>query len=162
MSINSIQNPSLKLTIPDGKEARISLFAREVKPAFLMVGNGRYNRKLLKGTPVMDLITEMAHMTPQELFVVELLRNNLISEKRPSATSEIVVVVLNEASTVGLLSSSADKQKFKKGFSRLFEKDIVRKVKRQRYMFNPSFIIPQLYEESLAIWNSTASKSDEV
>ena len=48
------------------------------------------------------------------------------------------------------------KYKFKKGYKRLRKKEIVKRIKRQHYIFNPDFFIPYLYDKEKRIFDSAS------
>ncbi len=140
---------------------------KENKPSFMLVGNGRKNNSLDKGTDIMDFIKLMTHMTPQELFVIEQIKDNLIQviiEKPPAKDGKVYKDYYLENIAFVKMSplSNADIQKFKTGFKRLSAKNIVRRTKRSHYIFNPSFIVPTEYEETLKQWNKAEKKESKV
>lgn len=161
MDKSIIDNPRLRaasetinIVIPHGKKLVAEIKNSSSKPYFSMVGNGKKNNLLGKGIRAMDLIIEMSHMTPQEQYLVEQMRNHLVHAtalREDGSSFEFptnVAIISGKAYTVG------EKQKIKAGFKRLHSKDIVRRVRREYYMFNPSFIIPYDYDDSFLLWSS--------
>ena len=145
---------SVNIVIPNKKRLVAEFKSITAKPYFFMVGNGKRNNLLGRKAKAMDLITEMAHMTPQELYLVEDMRNNLIMNEATKEDGSNFEFPTNIALITGSTRTSAEKQKIKAGYKRLNSKDIVRRVKREHYMFNPVFIIPYDYDDSILIWNS--------
>ena len=147
----SIHNKNLKSTdvsvkLEQGYEAKIVVTKQKATPAFFMVGNGNLNRKLDKRNRPMDLIKLMANMSSSELYVVLQLRTNLYPEevKQLDGTTKLRTTCKVDFALKNL--TSADKRKFQRGFKLLREKDIVRRIKRSSFMFNPNFMIPSDYE----------------
>ncbi len=159
------KNQTIEVKIGTGEDITITSKKNTDKPAFMMVGNGKINHKLDKGTDVMDFIKLMAHMTPQELFVVEQIKDKLIKDtfekvgKNGKTYKEEYFTNIAFVKMSDLLN--AEQQKFKKGYGRLNDKNIVRRVKNSYYIFNPSFIIPRFYEDTLKQWNKSNSKKSE-
>ena len=156
----SIPAPSLTSTklvginIPDGKVAEVTIKKIKDIPAFYMVGNGLLNSKLPKGTPVMDFMKEAMSMTPQEQWLVLQLKENLQPEEYRTADNKIK---LRTTCKVGFKSgdlSKADKRKLLAGYKRLREKDIVRRIKKEYYMFNPVFLIPTEFDEEMDLYST--------
>ncbi len=155
---------SIDLKIEYDEEVSISKKKKiKDKPYFLMVGSGRRNNKLDKGVDVMDFIKEMTHMTPQELFVIEQMKDYLITDTYKAVSKKTgnaydAEYLTNIALVKMSVLPNADQQKFKKGYKRLSEKKIVGRVKRSHYIFNPSFIIPRFYDDTLKQWNASINE----
>lgn len=54
--------------------------------------------------------------------------------------------------------TSTQKQYIKNGYKELFEKDLVRRVKRGHYMVNPNAIITD-YAKQMAVWETLPSST---
>ena len=102
-----------------------------------------------------DAIEEMTHMSVSELFVIRTLKNYITFEMVETngglkqKTSNICIIPMSDL-------SDKDKQKFKEGYKRLREKEIVKRIKRQHYIFNPDFFIPYLYDKEKRIFDSAS------
>ncbi len=144
-STRSIAN--INLSLPKGKQANISIVNQEPKPYYYMVGNGNRNNFLGKGHSPMNAIDELTSMTPQELWVIKLMNANL----RPLEYGDKMITTSKVFINTSEFSNS-EKQKFTKGYQRLRSKDIIRREKRQHYMFNPNFFIPKLYDLELEFY----------
>ena len=160
---NPLEDRSINVHVGKDEEVVIGKRKKENKPSFMMVGNGRKNHSLDKGTDIMDFIKLMTHMTPQELFVIDQMKDHLLEVdfvKPPAKDGKIYkeTYLTNIALVRMSPLTNADQQKFKTGFKRLSAKDIVRRTKRSHYIFNPSFIIPRFYQETLKKWNNAEDK----
>lgn len=167
MSDTIIDNPRLKSSsvriegeVTAGKSLVAKLINNEVKPYFNMVGNGKKNNLLGKGIMAMDLILEMTKLTDQEQFLIREMRLNLIHKEGISDSGQAFNYPTNVAKITGKNYTDSEKQRIKTGFKRLKEKDIVKRVKREHYIFNPQFIIPFNYSEAEELWNSISSGSN--
>ena len=105
------------------------------KPRFTMLGNKMQS---------LDII---ADFNKPEAFAFKLLKNQREYEDNISLFD------------TGSLSST-DKVVFYKGYKSLEQKNLIKRIKKGRpskYIFNPNFIIPNDYDESLNIWNKISS-----
>ncbi len=141
-SIKSIAN--INLSLPKGKKAKINIINQDQKPYYYMIGNGNCNNFLGKGHSPMNAIDRLTDMTPQELWVIKILNQRL----RPIQYGDDMITTAKVFINTSEFSAS-QKQKFTKGYQRLRSKDIIRRIKRQHYMFNPDFFIPKLYESEM-------------
>lgn len=111
---------------------------------YRMIGVG-IGSKIMKEREIKprDLLEEMAEFTKPEMFLFILLKRSL-SWDCESTVARVQSKFLN----------GTEKQYVKKGYKLLYEKDIVRRVKRGTYMINPAMIIPLKEEEQIDLWNS--------
>lgn len=150
-SEKSIAN--LKLSMPEGMEASVSLKPMQQRPRYYMIGNGIRNNFMGKDHSPIDFIDVMANMSTQELWVVKLLKDNLILIKQ--ITDNGIKLRTSSKSIIKQSNlSQAEKQKFKIGYKRLHEKNVLKRIKREHYILNPNFFIPYFYNDELLEWNS--------
>ena len=117
------------ISLKDDEELLLTKQSRyKATPNYYKIGNGTYSTRYKMDSR--DLLKEVLRMTAAEQWMFNLLKENLL------------VYNSTEVSLVDVELSSADKQKLKLGYSRLREKDLVRRVKRQHYMINPTALIP--------------------
>jgi len=136
---------NIPLNVPEGMSVESKLVKIEQIPRYYKLGNGVKNTFMKNHTPI-DAITEMSNMSPQELWTLKKIRDNLkliedkIHEQVKYRTSCKAVVINSEM-------TNAEKQKFKTGYKRLHEKNILKRIKRQHYMLNPDFLVPYYYKQ---------------
>ena len=138
---------NINCKIPEGHQAEVKIIQAEQKPRYYRIGNGIRNT-FMKDHVAIDAIDELAQMTPQELWTIKLVKDNLdlIQERTTSGYS------MRTSCKARILSSeltSAEKQKFKTGYKRLRKKNLLRRIKRQYYILNPDFFIPHFYVEEM-------------
>ena len=149
--IRSITN--LNIDTPEGMAVEAKLVSIEQKPRYYRIGNGIRNTFMGKEHSPMDAIDEMAKMSTRELWVIKILKDNLILKEekingRFKKRTSCLSVVLNSSLT------NPEQQKFKAGFKRLKESNLVKRIKREHYILNPDFLIPHFYDEEKILWNS--------
>ena len=143
----------LDCEIPEGTMAEIRPVRIEERPRYYKVGNGKRNTFMKKKYEPIDAVDAMSVMTPQELWTLKLVKDNLIlieervNGKKKYRTSCKAVILSAEL-------TDGEKQKLKTGFKRLQDKGLVRRVKRQHYMLNPNFLIPHYYEEEMELYTT--------
>ena len=113
--------------------------ARKSKPNYFMVGNGTMNKNKLFG---IDLLRELASSSKAGQFVLLSIKDGIGygNDYHP-----VVKVVGDTKYEKNLLSE---------GYKELFERDLVRRVKRSYYMINPNALIPLDYVSAIEIWDS--------
>lgn len=114
-----------------GKECTIGVRTKTTKPRFTMTGTQMKS---------LDII---ANFTKPEAMAFILLKDNRDYE------SNIV-----RFSTSDL--SKTDKVVFSKGYKALATKQLIIRLRKgvvSTYLFNPKFIIPKDYEDSLEMWD---------
>ena len=139
----------LNINLPEGKELYAVVRSKVVRPNYYQLGSGM-NKKLIENNPI-DAITKLLHMTPQEAFVIETLKDvtELIhfDDNNRYYSSNIVSIAYTTF-------SNTNKVRFSIGYKRLRGKDLVRRIKRQEYIINPNLIIPTYYEKEIEIYYS--------
>ena len=113
--------------------------AKKAKPNYFMVGNGTMNRNKIFG---IDLLRELANASKAGQFLLLAIKDGI----NYSNNYHPVVKVAGETQT--------ELKYLKVGYKELFEKDLVRRVKRSHYMINPNAFIPPDYESAIEIWDS--------
>lgn len=150
------ENTSISTTnleIPEGMKAETRLVSIEQSPRYYKIGNGVKNTFMGKSHEPIDTIDTFAEMTPQELWMIKLLKDNLVLREEKIDRS----IKLRTSCKSYIKSSeltSAEKQKFKAGYKRLKEKNLVKRIKREHYMFNPDFFIPHFYQDEKELFDS--------
>ena len=132
--------PKETLDIPKDYE-RVSYLRKRYKitlPPFRLIGRGGKN----KGGTSMNLVQEMSMLSKPASWLFAELEKNL---DYSGITARIVSSKLNESEI----------KRLRRGYKELRGKDLVRRVKQNTYMINPTLIIPPHYnEEMLAYYNS--------
>ena len=143
----------ITLAIPLGEQAETKVVWSKNMPRYYKIGNGVRNTFMGREHVPIDTINEIADMTPQELWVLKKVKDNLILivEETSNGTkrrTSCKAVVRSSSMT------NAEQQKFKKGFARLRKKNLLKREKREHYIFNPNFIIPHFYDKELELFIS--------
>ena len=130
-----------------------TLAANNQKPRYYRFGNGIRNTFMQKSYTPIDAIDALTDLTTQEQWTIRFLKNNLILiDERVNGAIKLRTSSKSIISTSEL--SSADKQKFQTGYKRLHAKNLLKRVKRQHYIFNPNFFIPHFYDEEMKLFDS--------
>ena len=143
----------LNFEIPDGMKTETTLIYMTQKPRYFRIGNGLRNTFMTKEHNPIDAIDQMANMTPQELWVIKLLKDNLILVEERTAkgiklrTSAKAIIKASEL-------TNAEQQKFKTGYKRLHIKNLLKRIKREHYILNPDFFIPHYYQEERELFDN--------
>ena len=111
-----------------GKQRWVNLSDDGVKPEWQYEG--------------IDFIDEFAAMSKREQAVTKLLKDCIIWDKELNSFNYIIELTPESVHFNELASDSMPYNTFLKGFQLLYKKDLVRRVKRNHYMFNPDFFIP--------------------
>jgi len=151
MSDKIISN--IQLAIPENRILEHRLVQIEEKPRYYKIGNGRRNTFMGKGHIPLDAIKIMSEMTPQELWLINLLKDNIkLKEEKTSSGLKFRTSCISVIKSSKL--SSSEKQKLKTGYKRLNQKNIVKRIKREHYIINPDFIIPHFYQEEKELFDN--------
>jgi hypothetical protein len=143
----------IDLTISEGKDILITAVPNKLLPRYYKVGNGIKNRFMGEHKP-MDAIELLTEMTPQELWTIRIIKNNLLLLEVPDENGVVRRRASCKAVVVASELTESEKRKFQTGFSRLRDKNIVKRIKRQHYILNPNFFIPHFYNEELLYYQS--------
>ena len=110
-------------------------------PRFFMIGNGTMNKNNIQS---INLTKEIINSSKRAQRVIEWIIDgmtwNYIDEQ-----IEFVIKIVP--------ATDADKQTLLKGFKELYDRDLVRRVKRSHYMINPHAIITD-HKKQLKVWNT--------
>ena len=140
-NLNNTENNShiayLKLEIDE--RLQVVKDVKKVKPNYFMVGNGTMNRNKIFG---IDLLRELANASKAGQFLLLAIKDGIVYGNGYHP----VVKVLG--------TTKYEKNLLSEGYRELFERDLVRRVKRSHYMINPNAFIPPDYESAIAIWDS--------
>ena len=146
---------SVKLEVPLGFKVESKVVGIKQSPRYYKIGNGVRNTFMKNEEKyiAIDAIKAMSEMSPQELWFINLLKDNvvLIEERADRGyklrTSAKSIVLSNTL-------SKSEKQKLKVAYRRLSEKNLVKRIKRQHYMLNPNFFIPYFYQDEVDEYNN--------
>ena len=106
-----------------------------------------------------DFIDAFVAMSSREQKVVKLIKDCIKWDPTLNSLNYIVELAPDSVHFNEDLEGSMSYSVFLKGYSLLFKKDLVRRVSRNRYMFNPEFFVitgeAQLYFDQK--WNESTS-----
>ena len=106
-----------------------------------------------------DFIDALVAMSSREQKVVKLIKDYIKWDPELNSLNYIVELAPDSVHFNTEVQDSMDYNSFLKGYSLLFKKDLVRRVSRNRYMFNPEFFVitgeAQLYFDQK--WNESTS-----
>ena len=111
-----------------------------------------------------DFIDALVAMSSKEQSVVKLIKDGIKWDPTLNSLNYIVELAPDSVHFNTELQGSMSYNTFLKGYGLLFKKDLVRRVSRNRYMFNPEFFVitgeAQLYFDQK--WNEAASAKAEM
>lgn len=111
-----------------------------------------------------DFIDAFVAMSSREQKVVKLIKDCIKWDPTLNSLNYIVELAPDYVHFNEDLQGSMSYSVFLKGYSLLFKKDLVRRVSRNRYMFNPEFFVitgeAQLYFDQK--WNESTSAKAEM
>ena len=132
---NEIENELKKKKNKD-KDIVISTRYKENKPSFILVGDGnmrtKHNKDLFHKS--FDLIDEVMKMDADEKFAFKEIKDRIKYSHFDEKYIYQVKITGNDLGT--------KKTKFSRGFNKLKNKDLARRIKRSTYMINPLALIP--------------------
>ena len=106
-----------------------------------------------------DFIDAFVAMSSKEQSVVKLIKDGIKWDPDLNSLNYIVELAPDSVHFNTELQGSMSYNTFLKGYGLLFKKDLVRRVSRNRYMFNPEFFVitgeAQLYFDQK--WNEATS-----
>ena len=106
-----------------------------------------------------DFIDAFVAMSSKEQSVVKLIKDGIKWDPDLNSLNYIVELAPDSVHFNTELQGSMSYNTFLKGYGLLFKKDLVRRVSRNRYMFNPEFFVitgeAQLYFDQK--WNESTS-----
>ena len=158
MKTQSIVQISLK-----ANEEIIKRTKQQHRRSFYMVGKQRWVNLAPEGSSPdwtyegIDFIDTFAAMSKREQSVVKLLKDCIKWDSVMNSFNYLVELAPDSVHFDSAATDSMPYNTFLKGFGLLSKKDLVRRIKRNHYMFNPDFFIPsgeqQQYFELL--WNQS-------
>ena len=113
--------------------------------AFYMVGKEQWMNLADKGQEPdwkysgIDFIDEFAAMSKREQSVVKFLKDQIKWDSQLECFNSLITL---PADSPEFEMADIPYEVFLKGYQLLFKKDLVRRVSRGVYMFNPDFILP--------------------
>lgn len=111
-----------------------------------------------------DFIDAFVAMSSKEQSVVKLIKDGIKWDPTLNSLNYIVELAPDSVHFNTELQGSMSYNTFLKGYGLLFKKDLVRRVSRNRYMFNPEFFVitgeAQLYFDQK--WNESTSAKAEM
>lgn len=143
----------LNLEIPLGQKLETTVTSIEQRPRYYRIGNGLRNTFMGKYHEPIDAIDQMSEMSAQELWTLKKIKDNLILlEVRTTKgikfkTSCKSVVIFSDL-------TNAEQQKFKAGYKKLNAKNLIKRIKKEHYILNPDFFIPEFYDEERELFDS--------
>ena len=114
----------------------------KTKPNFLMIGKGIEMRN--ENGNAIDLLKEVSNMNANEKFAFFALRDAM------NYTDE----TLSNISVSQKDFKKYDKKMFQAGTNALIERNLIARVKRGLYQFNPYAIIPSDFDKAKELWDS--------
>ena len=124
-----------KKILDTGSEISIKPSKNEsVDTPYYKMGNGRQTSK---GTS-MDLVHEMSKMSKPELWLFDLIISKFDNKYEDYYHDDFI----NQVNLSSKHMTGTEKKYLTSGYKLLNSKDIIRKVRRGRYMVNPRIIIP--------------------
>lgn len=143
MSKQSIVQVTLK-----ANEELIKRTKQQQRRSFYMVGKERWVNLATDGAKPdwqyegIDFIDAFAAMSKREQSVTKLIKDCIKWDKELNSFNYIVELTTDSVHFNENLTDAMPYNTFLKGFQLLFKKDLVRRIKRNHYMFNPDFFIP--------------------
>lgn len=159
MESDSNSVPQISIGNPENKNILIKFIDNKYLPPHWRIGTG-LGANFMR-TRAIDAIDAMAKMSPQELYVLLVLKNDLLkvqsvynpkTKKMEDQFYSSCHVKYNAS-----LLNQRQKAKFKEGTKRLKDKGLILLEGRQRWMINPNFIIPTNYQKEENDWINLSS-----
>lgn len=149
-------------------EELIKRTKQKSKRSFYMVGKESWINIAEKGQKAdwqfsgIDFIEVFAAMSKREQAVVVLLKNNILWNKEMNSLNFIIELSPENTWFNPEAHNYMPYNTFLKGFNLLYKKDLVRRVRRHQYMFNPEFLIPSGEQSAYfeQIWAESKSYGD--
>ncbi len=125
------------ISLEDGEILK-KMKVTESKPSYQKIGNNKMNHKI--GLKSIDLLEEVGKMNSDEKFCFFEIKNRIHFDSY-EGDFEYTVKIRTSNYTSG------QKSMFSRGYKKLREKDIVRRIKRGLYMINPLALVPNKFEK---------------
>lgn len=144
-------------------EELIKRTKQQRRRSFYMVGKQALINKSEKGQKPdwqwegIDFIDTFAAMTKREQQIVRLVKNCIKWDKSINSLSYIVNLPPDSVEFDPAADDSMVYSSFIKGYGLLHKKDLLRRVSKHRYMFNPEFFVPtgELAAHYEIVWNES-------
>ena len=143
MSKGSITQISLK-----SNEELVKRTKQTQTRKFYMVGKEALVNKASKGEKAdwqwegIDFIDVMVSLSSREQRIIKLIKDCIKWDKKINSFNYIVCLEPDSVEFDPAVENYIPYSTFQKGFATLFKQDLVRRVSRHHYMFNPDFFIP--------------------
>lgn len=115
-------------------------------PNYYKIGNGTMNKHKIQAR---DFIDELIGLSKPAQRVIGWIKDGMTYDAYEDSVSFVVKVVPE---------AQSDKKMLQKALPELFEKDLVRRVKRGYYMIDPHAITTD-FKKQLAVWDSLQKPS---
>jgi predicted transcriptional regulator of viral defense system len=110
-----------------------------IEPSYFMIGDGTVNEHK---TESINITKEGMAATKAAQWLINSVMDGI---RHITDYSPVVKVIAETKHQKNMLSA---------GYKELYEKGLVRRVKRGHYMINPNALIPLDYEEAKKVWDS--------
>lgn len=143
MSKQSIVQLTLK-----ANEEIIKRTKQKQRRSFYMVGKQTWTNLAEKGQKPdwqfegIDFIDAFAAMSKREQTIVRLMKDCIKWSTELNSFNYIVELCPDSIHFNTAAEDTIPYESFLKGFNLLYKKDLVRRVRRHNYMFNPDFFVP--------------------
>jgi len=127
-------------TLIPGYKAETTLVRLDVLPSYYKIGTGKMNKHKIQS---IDLLDEVIASNKAEQYVIKIIKDSVTYD-----SPDGVVTIPTHRMT------DTEKRMFRRGYKTLYERDLVRRVKRGQYMLNPNALILNSYANCLDVWNS--------
>jgi len=117
------------------------------QPNYYRIGNGTMNKHKIQS---INLVRESNACTKPAQHVIDWIMEGMVFDPNTEKIKFVIKLIPD---------TNPGKQILKKGYKELFEKDLVRRVKRSHYMLNPNAIQTN-YKEQQIIWNTCNKQQD--
>lgn len=117
------------------------------KPGFYMIGNGIGGREMEK----IDFIDEIIKSSTAGQWLIAKIKDALCLRSDRGYIAEIRNSDL----------TTYEKKTLATGFKELEARNLIVRIKANNYMINPNALIPNEYEEAIALWNQTKLKKSQ-
>lgn len=156
LSDSSIYLPALKKG--EKYEVGIKENQKEKLPPYILIGSGRFYEST-KGVK-MDAIDIISRLTKVEVSIIQYFKELLIDQdiwnhNNPTSQDRYRANVAEVPTNNLQCMSPYLKKGMSKSYKNLVEFKILIRIKRNKYMINPNFIVPSSnYKEAIEEWNN--------
>ena len=128
-------------------EELIKRTKQKSKRGFYMVGRESWNNVAEEGKKAdwqftgIDFIDVVTRISNNERTVIKFIKDSIIWDKELNSFNYIATLAPDSVFFDPTANGSIKYETFLKGFNLLCKEDLVRRVRRHQYMFNPDFFI---------------------